>query len=674
VPEADFDEWQPPAIAKPALAGMAACAPCHANRVAEFQKTRHAQACRIPDATNMPAGFLPGQGTFTTRDPALRFEMTQHGGQLFQTAIHSRDGVETRTPARIAFAYGSGGILDEVYFTWHAGNRLYELPVAWLHAQRRFAMTTYNPYGEGDHARDTTERCVECHNTWLEHVPGTRNQYNPDGALLGVTCERCHGPGRDHVAYHEAHPNDDAARAIVHPGKLPRERQIEVCAQCHSNAIHPRTQAFQYRPGEALDRYFKTIDTRFPEFDHVANQTAYLRQSKCFQKSTELTCTTCHNPHRPHEPNQRGSSERSCFKCHQRTDCAEVPRLPAAIRDNCIGCHMPARVWMNVHFHTEDDQYVPPIRRYQHRIAIDPVARQEVLLAWYRTQSDPHSHKEAARLEQTVSDYWLDEAAKRESQYRLLAAIGALREALHVHPTAATRAKLQAATAAQAQLDADFTRGLHEVDERRFADAIGTLGSVLARKPNFARAHGKLGSAYAATGKREDAVKHLQAVAAHDPNDPYGLMMLAWLDYLDGNARDAVASYRRADEIEPCNVKTHYHWGLALVQLGQLTDAADHFRQALTIDPDHAGACQGLSHVLRRQGQAEEAVRFARRAVRLTGERNADILVSLADAYADAGRIQLAIAAAGKALDAAKIDSPQLVTGIRSRLTAPKAR
>jgi hypothetical protein len=53
---------------------------------------------------------------------------------------------------------------------------------------------------------------------------------------------------------------------------------------------------------------------------------------------------------------------------------------------------------MNVHFHTADDQHVPPIRRFEHRIAVHPTVRQEVLLAWYRTQSDARSRQEAACL------------------------------------------------------------------------------------------------------------------------------------------------------------------------------------------------------------------------------------------------------------------------------------
>src|SRR5262245_42022583 len=55
--------------------GPEACAACHAERVAEFQATRHYQACTVPDPDRMPAGFSAGRGTFETRVPGLHFEM-----------------------------------------------------------------------------------------------------------------------------------------------------------------------------------------------------------------------------------------------------------------------------------------------------------------------------------------------------------------------------------------------------------------------------------------------------------------------------------------------------------------------------------------------------------------------------------------------------------------------
>jgi tetratricopeptide (TPR) repeat protein len=638
--------------------------------VAEFQATRHFQACCLPRPEVMAPGFAPGQGTCPTREPGLRFEMTQSGGEFVMTAVHDRPTGEERASARIGLVYGAGGISDEVYFSWR-GDRLYELPVAWLYPQGRWGTNSVSRYGAGDFSRDATTRCLECHNTWLQHVAGTPNEYGRHDLILGVTCERCHGPGREHVAFHQAHPEADAPRTVVRPRQLTRDRQLELCTQCHSNAVTPRGPAFTYRPGEPLEASFRTVVSKHPEDDHVANQVQYLRRSRCFEKSDTLTCTTCHNPHRPTDV---AAVRGSCLKCHRPADCGEQDRLPAAVRDDCVGCHMPQRVWMNVHFHTADDRYVPPATRHEHRIAVDAMARQEVLLRWYRTQSDAPSRAEAARLTAALVAHWLAEAEKDRREYRFLAAIGAVREALRLDPAPASRDKLREAQATQTGLDDDLVEALRQIDEHRFPEAAGTLEKMLRVKPDFAFAHGKLGMVYAIMGRTDLAAEHLRAVARYDPNDAYGDTMLGWLAYLQGRGEEAVAAYRRAEHLQPFDAETAYHLGLALAQVGRWGEAGESFRRVLTIDPNHAGGCQCLADALRRQGQPAEALPYARRAARLTGRQNPDVLLTLAETSSDAGRLAEAEDAAAQALDVAEKGNPEAVPPVRQRLEEIRAR
>jgi hypothetical protein len=67
-------------------------------------------------------------------------------------------------------------------------------------------------------------------------------------------------------------------------------------------------------------------------------------------------------------------------------------------------------------------------------------------------------------------------------------------------------------------------------------------------------------------------------------------------------------------------------------------------------------------------------VRPAWRAARLTEFREPDVLVTLADAYADAGRPAEASAAAAKALEAADAGPSRLAFDVRQRLEQLKAR
>ena len=51
----------------------------------------------------------------------------------------------------------------------------------------------------------------------------------------GIDCQRCHGPGGDHVRAAQSPKSkpEDFRNAIVNPARLPAARQMEVCMQCH---------------------------------------------------------------------------------------------------------------------------------------------------------------------------------------------------------------------------------------------------------------------------------------------------------------------------------------------------------------------------------------------------------------------------------------------------------
>jgi tetratricopeptide (TPR) repeat protein len=661
------DDVDLPLPENPGYVGPQACAVCHAARVAQLEKTNHFLACREPRPGTMPEGFRPGKGTFIAREAGLRFEMTQSGDDFLHTAVQPlAAGGEKTASTRIAWVYGAGDA-DEVYFGWH-GDRLYELPVSWLHPQQRWGIAPRYRYStEEDFSRDATPRCVECHNTWVGHIPGTLNQYQREGLILGVTCERCHGPGREHVAFHQAHPEAKVGESIVHPGRLTRERQMDLCTQCHSNAIKYRAPAFSYRPGQPLETAYKTLAPKQPEDDHVANQTHYLRQSKCFQQGDDLTCVTCHHPHRPKSPAATAAVQNACLKCHAPAACGEQARLPPAVRGDCTGCHMPNGIKINVHFHTEDDEYVAPILRSQHRIGIYPAARQAVLLGWYRTQSDAKSRQEATRLAQELVAHWLAEADRCRKAYRIMAVIAALREAWRVDPTPAIHAELKEAMAVVDRFEADSIAASRQFHEKRYSEAMASYQRILRVKPDAAIVHGKLGLAYYITGRRDQGAEELLAVSRYDPDEPYGLAELGWLKYLQGKHQEAVDLYRRANEIEPYDATILSHWGLALLKFGHSAEAVDRLHRAVAIDPRNVGACQALSIALRRQGKFEESIDFATRAARLTHYASADVLMHLAEAYAEARRHADVDDAVAKALEAARRNNPDLLPMIHER-------
>jgi hypothetical protein len=422
--EPDEDVDRAMAVANPGYVGIENCAGCHPKRVAEFKTTRHFVACTGTDGIKAP-GFAPDRGRCETRTPGLHFEMSRIGDVFFAAEVKAEGGGGSprRTDYQLALVYGSDNRRDEMYFAWQ-GDRLVRVPLAWLYPRGRWG-------SDVDELRvlDVHPSCLECHNTWVGHTLGSPFRYRRDDALLGVTCERCHGPGRDHAEHHRKNPKDETAHAILHPGnQLNRERLMDLCAQCHGNTRMLRTP-FSYRPGEPLEKTYRTARAKHREDDTTTNQVQYLGESKCYQKSTDLTCITCHSPHRPTPPAQSG-----CLKCHTAAaSCPDQPRQPAAIRSDCVGCHMPQQIWMNSHFYkTADDYYVPVAPRSEHRIGVYPRAKQAVTLAWLRKQTDAASRADADGLAAKLTGDYLKEAERLTAERRYKAAIGAYREALQI--------------------------------------------------------------------------------------------------------------------------------------------------------------------------------------------------------------------------------------------------
>src|SRR5205807_2094462 len=183
---------------------------------------------------------------------------------------------------------------------------------------------------------------------------------------------------------------------------------------------------------------------------------------------------------------------------------------------------------------------------------------------------------------------------------------------------------------------------------------IRLLTRILQIKPDNARAHSELGTIYATRGQRTEALPHLQAVAQCDPNNSSGVTRLAWMALVEGRPEDAVTLCAQADQIEPGHPLNHVLWGKALSKLQRWADAEKHFRNTLKINPTQGGANQDLSEALRHQGQAEEAVRFARRAVRWSDPKDAEVLLTLAEAYVVAKRVPDARKALAQALAVAQ--------------------
>ena len=76
--------------------------------------------------------------------------------------------------------------------------------------------------------------CMSCHNGYPRIPAGHSREASCTRAREGIDCQRCYGPGANHVRMAQTGAGSAAIRAsIVNPKRLAPDRQMEVCMQCH---------------------------------------------------------------------------------------------------------------------------------------------------------------------------------------------------------------------------------------------------------------------------------------------------------------------------------------------------------------------------------------------------------------------------------------------------------
>jgi hypothetical protein len=322
--------------------GDASCAPCHESIAGTYQHTAHHRTSQLADKDSILGNFSEGANILRTRERDLFFKMEAKGDNFYQTAFFFQPPDQMKTSERFAFVVGSGG-KGQTYLYWRA-DRLFELPVSYWTTIHSWVNSPGYADGTADFKRPIPPRCLECHASYFQSLPGPapKNRYDKTGFTLGISCERCHGPAKQHVEEQRSHAGAGPSHAIINPHTLSRERQIEVCAQCHGGIGDGIAAAFSYSPGKPLADFIK-LHPPDPDakVDVHGNQVALLERSRCYQSSQVMTCTTCHDLHAP----ERAASAYSgkCLTCHKTENCGLFPKLGANLASNCVDCHMPVQ-------------------------------------------------------------------------------------------------------------------------------------------------------------------------------------------------------------------------------------------------------------------------------------------------------------------------------------------
>ncbi|HLX72520.1 MAG TPA: c-type cytochrome [Verrucomicrobiae bacterium] len=329
--------------------GSAACQQCHAAIYQSWKKTLMANVVRDP--REHPDAIIPD---FSQTNPLVHFSTND-----------------------IALVYGSKW--KQRYFT-RIGDDYYPQPAQWdvTHKLWRpyFAKDDWwAPFYPPDNfKRPTSSTCDGCHS--VDYNISTKRV-----AEWNVGCEKCHGPGSEHVA----HP---ASTNIINPARLDYVQANDTCIQCHSQG-RPLTNPIAgkyydwpvgFHMGLKLADFWKLEEHKLGEttFTHFPDGTAHKNrmQGNDFVTSLMYThgvaCFTCHDSHGTGNPALlRKPANELCLDCHgpnspngprAKTIEEHTHHKAGSPGSDCIACHMPkiAQTIADVNVRSHTFRFITP--------------------------------------------------------------------------------------------------------------------------------------------------------------------------------------------------------------------------------------------------------------------------------------------------------------------------
>ena len=309
--------------------GSQACQKCHAQIYDRWQKTPMANVVRDP--YSHPDAIIPDLAT----NMVARFNRNQ-----------------------VAFVYGS--LWKQRYFT-RIGDDYFPLSAQWVVAKRQWLPYMVPPTGDWWAAfyppdnlqRPTGPTCDGCHSVGYDIHTKQVAEWN-------VGCERCHGPGSEHVVHPER-------GNILNPAAMDSVAANDTCIQCHSQG-RPLTSPIEgkyydwpvgFNVGLKLQDFWKLEDCTLGQtnFLYFPDCTAHKNrmQGNDFVQSVMyrhgIRCSTCHDVHGTTNYAQlRKPAQQLCLECHGPTS----PNGPhtATLEEHthhkdgsagseCVACHMP---------------------------------------------------------------------------------------------------------------------------------------------------------------------------------------------------------------------------------------------------------------------------------------------------------------------------------------------
>ena len=358
----------------PAITDIASCRTCHRAITDSFIRTAHYFDSSPADSNSIKGSFAEGKNRYVYNQ-FMEVVMIREGNQYLQSG--RVNGMETiAAPFDMVIGSGRNG---QSYFTW-SDNQLFQLPVSYYAPARQWSNSPGFP-NFFHFERVVSPNCMECHTTYSKVLSHETKEYDKTSIIYGITCQRCHPGAAEHVAYQTANPGKKSSKFVINAANLDRQLRMDACALCHSGLRTPLQQPFNYKVGEALEKYSVggPVSKQADTLDVHGNQYGLLTSSKCYIKSANMDCSTCHDVHSNQFQNPKLFSAK-CVSCHTDVKHPTIElKKNNVLSDNCIDCHMPVLASKKIQLNVKIGEQLLPDYLRTHYISIYKKASEEFI-------------------------------------------------------------------------------------------------------------------------------------------------------------------------------------------------------------------------------------------------------------------------------------------------------